>query len=67
MSTLYASGKGRIGDRSRQLRIRRRLIRYVHEALQSWMTYHQAHWTRLPKGRLDTDILLQLPENVKPE
>ena len=66
MGVRYSRGKNRIGDRKRQLRIRRRMIEYIARALRNWCAVHNTTWRHLPHGLADTDILTDKAATVKP-
>ena len=66
MEQRYTEGEEREGERTEQLRLRRRMADYGAAAIAGWETHWGSHWWNLPCDRTSCWILWDLPEKVAP-
>ena len=66
MEQRYTEGDEREGERTEQLRLRRRMADYGAAAIAGWEAHWGSHWWNLPCDRTSCWILWDLPAKVAP-
>jgi hypothetical protein len=66
MEQRYTEGDEREGERTEQLRLRRRMADYGAAAIAGWEAQWGSHWWHLPCDRTSCRILWDPPERVAP-
>ena len=66
MEQRYTEGDEREGERTEQLRLRRRMADYGAAAIAGWEAHWGSHWWHLPCDRTSCRILWDPPERLTP-